>query len=76
MATVSSAVNKTSYTIAKFEELHGDTYIYTDVDYIGAKEEVKENTDAESYVLTVKQPIGDSLQINKREVLKREDIIN
>lgn len=40
------------------------------------KQEVKEITDEESYVLTVKQPIGDSLKIIKRELMKREDIIN
>ena len=40
------------------------------------KQEVKENTDEESFVLTVKQPIGDSLQVVKQELMKREDIIN
>lgn len=53
-----------------------DYYQYSGDNLILKKQEVKENTDAESFVLTVKQPIGDSLQVVKQEVMKREDVIN
>ncbi|MFK7947973.1 MAG: hypothetical protein AB8G11_10300 [Saprospiraceae bacterium] len=53
-----------------------DYYQYSGSKLVIIKQEVKENTDEESFVLTVKQPVGDSLKVIKQEVMKRDDIIN
>lgn len=53
-----------------------DYYQFSGDKLILTKQEVKETTDEKSYVLTVKQPIGDSLKVVKQKVMKREDIIN
>lgn len=53
-----------------------DYYQYSGKKLILTKQEVKENTDEKSFVLTVKQPVGDSLKVVKQQVMQREDIIN
>lgn len=59
------------------DKIQGTDYFqYSGKQLVLKKQEVKENTDEESFVLTVKQPIGDSLQVVKQELMKREDIIN
>lgn len=61
---------------AKGDSIQGtDYYKYKGNNIVIVKQEIQQNIDEESYLLIVKQPVGDSLQIVKQETIKREDII-
>lgn len=50
-----------------------DHYQFKGKKLVFQKQEVQEYTDPNTYVLTVRKPIGDSLQVIKRELIKEED---
>lgn len=49
-----------------------DFYQYKGTKIVLMKQEIQQNINEENYTLTVKQPVGDSLQVVKQETFKRE----